>query len=288
MLNVERIMRNKKKFQGTKARVRASKERLRHIGTAITVIVLIIIIAVSSFIIYSHLNPSSKQNANSNQNNNVTFQLKAAIVDQLSLTVPNQTFIQTATNILTAANFTVDYYEGHQVTVDLYRDLPTHGYSLVILRVHAALGIAEQPPVALFTAEPYSQSDYIYEQWNDHLIKVAYGIAGQEISFYFAVWPNFVKYSMDGRFQNTTVIMMGCDGLRYTYMAEAFVENGAKVYISWNGAVSASHTDQATIHLLQHLITERQPIEQAVTETMKEAGPDPVHNSTLLHYPPGA
>jgi hypothetical protein len=68
-------------------------------------------------------------------------------------------------------------------------------------------------------------------------------------------------------------------------MAEAFIEKGAKVYISWNGSVSASHRDQATTQLLKHLITEKQTIKQAVTETMKEVGSDPAHGSILQYYP---
>jgi hypothetical protein len=57
-------------------------------------------------------------------------------------------------------------------------------------------------------------------------------------------------------------------------MAEAFTLKGAKVYIGWKGSVSATHTDTATISLLQHLITEKQTIKQAVENTMKEVGTD--------------
>ena len=67
---------------------------------------------------------------------------------------------------------------------------------------------------------------------------------------------------MKETFQNTTIIMMGCNGLTYPYMAQAFIGKGVKVYISWDLAVSASHTDKATIHLLQRLITEKQTIKQ--------------------------
>jgi len=46
-----------------------------------------------------------------------------------------------------------------------------------------------------------------------------------------------------------------------------------------------ARTDQATTQLLQHLITEKQAMKKAVTETMKEVGPDPVAESILLYYP---
>jgi hypothetical protein len=68
-------------------------------------------------------------------------------------------------------------------------------------------------------------------------------------------------------------------------MAEAFVEKGAKVYMGWNGSVSAGRTDTATAFLLQHLIQENQTIEQAMDNTMKKVGPDPTSESVLDYYP---
>jgi hypothetical protein len=79
--------------------------------------------------------------------------------------------------------------------------------------------------------------------------------------------------------------MMGCEGLNNTRMAEAFIEKGAKVYIGWTSSVSASYTDQATAHLLQHLIAEKQTIKQAIDNTMKEVGLDLAYSSTLGYYP---
>jgi hypothetical protein len=90
---------------------------------------------------------------------------------------------------------------------------------------------------------------------------------------------------MNGKFQNTVIIMMGCQGLENTLMAQAFIQKGAKVYISWNQWVTATHTDTATTHLLQHLITEKQTIKQAIENTIKEIGPDPAYNSLLTYYP---
>jgi hypothetical protein len=90
---------------------------------------------------------------------------------------------------------------------------------------------------------------------------------------------------MKGTFNDTTVIMMGCYGLEYPSMAEAFIEKGAQVYIGWNGTVSADHTDEATINLLKHLILEKQAIGQAVENTMKENGEDPIDKSILTYYP---
>ena len=240
--------------------------------------ILLAVVIISILFIYFSLRSSSNQT-------NGTFQFKAAIVDHLGLTQPNQTFTQTETNILEQAGFTVDYYPGEEVNVEFYRKLPTHDYGLIILRVHSGL-LRGSPTLGLFTSERYEQSKYIYQQLTDQLWGAVYSEEDREKGIiYFGISPLFVKHSMNGKFENTIIIMMGCDGLTYTDMAEVFIQKGAKVYISWNGPVSASHTDQATTRLLEHLITERQTIKRAVTETMKEAGPDPTYESILLYYP---
>ena len=116
-------------------------------------------------------------------------------------------------------------------------------------------------------------------------MRVVYVRLPDSDSVYFGITPKFVTDSMEGRFNDTVIIAMGCDGLRYTTMAQAFVEKGAKTYISWNGSVSIDHTDDATISLLRHLITENQTVKEAVSQTMNEVGPDPTDKSILLFYP---
>ena len=264
-----------------KHKIREEKKREQRIGLALTVAILIAIISVSSFFIYSMLSSSPQE-----QETSSTSEPKAAIVDHLSLTAPNQTFIQTATNTLKQAGYTVDYYQGEEVTVEFYRNLPTHGYSLIILRVHSALGRRQEPPVALFTSEPAEKYKYVYERLTDRLHGVAYSPQELERGItYFGIMPSFVRSSLNGRFQNTTIIMMGCNGLTYTDMAEAFLGKGAKVYISWNKPVLASHTDSATAHLLQHFLIQKLTLKESLQETFKEVGFDPVYESLLIYYP---
>ena len=284
------LMKKRKKPKGTKARVQASKKKLAYIGTAITVTILVAIIAVSSFFIYSFLNPSPNQNINPDQTNDQPSQFKAAIVDHLSLTAPNRQFKENAIDILKTAGYTVNYYPGEEVTVDFYRNLPTHGYRLIILRVHSSAtwgaDVAEAP-VTLFTSERISQTKYVYEQLHDQLLWVSYSDEEAKRGvLYFGIAPPFVTQSMNGRFQNTVVIMMGCEGLDNPLMAKAFVEKGAKVYISWDKPVLASHTDQATSHLLQHFLIEKRTLKESIQETFKEVGADPEYESLLVYYPP--
>ena len=212
----------------------------------------------------------------------------AAIVDQLSFNVPNPDFVQQTTALLEQAGYRVDYYPYEEVNVDFYRRLPERGYELIIFRSHADRLQAEwhgEPidEVILFTSEPYDRSKYIQDQAANRLVIAQYDLDGAE---YFGIAPDFFNKAI-GNFKGATVIMMGCEGLLSTRTAEAFVDLGAKEYISWDEAVTAPHTDAATSALLQHLLVEQHSASDSVAQTMAEVGPDPVFGSRLKIYPPG-
>jgi len=215
----------------------------------------------------------------------------AAIVDQLSLTFPNPSFAETATNTLEQAGYEVEYYPGEEVTVDFYRSLPTHGYDLIVLRVHSGLtreisGEEATPReyVSLFTGEPFTEGEYRREIGGGRVGVATYYEGGPQV---FGISPKFIESSMKGRFDATTVILMGCDGLRSHETAEAFLQKGAKAFVSWSGPVSATHTDAATERLLEKLLIEGLPVGDAVTQTAAEVGPDPSYGSRLLVQPSG-
>jgi len=219
---------------------------------------------------------------------------KAAIVDQLNPSYPNSTFWLTANSMFRKAGWLMHYYVGGAINdnVDFYRTLPQHGFRIIILRVHAALN-PETGTLALFTSEEWDDSkaattytsDFdLFDMRNNRLAKVA---VTQNSTAYFGITPNFVK-AMKGTFQNSIVIMMGCDGLANTKMAEAFVEKGAKAYVAWTGPVSASHTDAVTEQLLMRLISEKKTIGTAITETSDALGKDPVYDSIISCYPASA
>jgi hypothetical protein len=282
-----------KKQLGTKAQIRAEKNREGRIARAIFLAIILLAAAISGYFGYTILDSSPSLSFSGPtlqfKPENPNPELKAAIIDELSLTSPNQTFVQAATDIIEQANYSVDYYSGEKVTVDLFRNLPTLGYGIIILRVHSgAVGLEGTQKifsVDLSTSELYSSTKYVYEQLTGQLDKDLVTGLGQ---YYFGIGSGFVTSSMKGKFQNTTVIMMGCQGLTSTDMAKAFIEKGAKAYISWSGSVSVSHTDQATITLLQHLILQKQSIKQAGENTTEELGLDPIYNSTLGYYPIGS
>lgn len=272
-------MKAEKNRVGTKAQIKAEKEGERRIATGVFLALIMVLVGFSVYFAYILANQSvpSVQTAGP-----ASSQPKAAIVDHLSLTFPNQTFIQAATNLLEQAGYAVDYYAGAQVTVDFYRNLPSHGYRLIVLRVHSALGEKGAPPLCLFTGESYSQYKYVSEQLNDQVVRVHY-MGGSNEQLYFGITPSFINSCTSGSLQNCTVVLMGCNGLTYTDMANAFVTKGARACIGWDGPVTAGYIDQATACLLKHLVIDKEAIGQAVEDTMGQVGPDPVYYSIMTY-----
>ncbi|MDO8615333.1 MAG: hypothetical protein Q7T33_06300 [Dehalococcoidia bacterium] len=204
-------------------------------------------------------------------------------MDQLSLTAPNPDFVETATDTLKDAGYAVDYFPGEEVTVDFYRGLADREYDLVLLRAHSARLQQEWQgqtldQVILFTAEPYSEKKYIYEQQLGQLAIARYFEDSEPL---FGIAPEFIRSSMTGSFDRSTVVLMGCEGLGSEETARSFVGKGAKTVISWNGLVSAAHTDAATEDLIDLLVRQDLPPAEAVAETMADVGPDPTYGSEL-------
>lgn len=210
----------------------------------------------------------------------------AVIVDQLSLTQPNPGFVSAARSTLSRAGYSVDYVGGEDVTVDFYRRLPAQAYDLVVLRVHAGIttevdaesGQKEGTEyVSLFTGEKYDEGKYPVEQLN-RLGRATYYEGAEPL---FGIGPEFVARSMQGDFSGAIVVMMGCDGLRSQRTAEAFLDRGAGAFVSWSKPVSAPHTDEATVRLLDHLLLHGLEVEAAVEATAAEVGPDPTYEGEL-------
>ena len=211
----------------------------------------------------------------------------AVIVDQLDLTAPNPEFAEAATKTLEEAGYVVEYVPGAEVTVDFYRELPDQGYDMVILRSHSARlqsEFAGEPvdEVILFTNEGWTDQKYVSEQETGQLTTARYNDEGER---YFGVAPSFIEESAQGSFDGTTIVLMGCEGLGSERTAEVFVRKGAQSVISWDGLVSATHTDAATEELLELMLLGQLPAAEAVAETMTSVGPDPTYGSKLLSLP---
>ena len=215
---------------------------------------------------------------------------RAAIVDQLAAMGPNQDFIDRVTAELEACGLEVDVYSGEEVSVELYRRLPKQGCKLIIFRAHAGLLQAEEnsevvgvkEATYLFTAEEYRQTRYVTEQLDDQLLPAE---MTADFPLVFAVNSKFVLESMEGRFDDTLIIMMGCSCSYLEDMAAAFIFKGASTYMGWNGSVSLDYVDRATADLITNLCSGGMTVNEAALETMTGIGPDPEWGAGLRFHP---
>ncbi|HEU4759648.1 MAG TPA: hypothetical protein VFT91_06660 [Dehalococcoidia bacterium] len=259
-------------------RQRTVRARRLRVAAALTGVAIVAAALAGGFLLRGPLGGSGQPQVRS-----------AAIVDQLSLTFPNPDFVQQARGLLTKAGYAVDYFPGEQVSVEFYRSLPKRGYDLIVLRAHAGRIRTEgseelSDDVTLFTAEPLTEEDlslgrYYKELKDQRLVAARY--FGESTEVFYGVTAGFVRSSMKGSFDGALVILMGCDGLRSQRAGQAFLDRGAGAFVSWSEAVSAGHTDEATLKLLEKLLVEGTPVGEAVARTAAEVGPDPAYGAEL-------
>jgi hypothetical protein len=279
MFNTTRHTRTKSKPEGIKRDVYSYKKRTRLISTAVTCIIIFSLIALISYYLTSYFAGSNcpiNEN-NGDLNDNLP---RAALIDALYSTHPNQEFTESLNQTLRETGFELDVFQGTEVTVDFLKKMP-NGYKLIILRMHSALGTNNQ--LYLFTGELYSIGKYTQEQYLE-LVKEAY--ATQDSQSVFAVNWGFIKRCMTKKFNGTLVIAMGCDGTLDSWIIEEFINQGAVGYVAWTGPVLMSHSDEATLHLIQALYTEKLQLEEAVEKTNDQVGEDPEWGVILKCYAP--
>lgn len=211
---------------------------------------------------------------------------RAAIVDQLSssklgATIRNQnaTFIEAAEHLLQERFSTIDYFSDN-ATVEQYVHLASSSYRLIVWRGHSALDPSGY--VALASTDKYGLKDYDTYLENDQLALC--NITGDN-SLYFGITPKFIEQVMGGRFTDTVIFLMSCNGLNTGYLktAQAFQNKGAKVIISWDNWISSLDNDGAADIFLQYLINEDNTIGQAVSR-MPMYSPD-YGWAELKYYP---
>ncbi len=252
---------------------REAKTRIGTVAIFLTLLVLIFSTACSSPPQATHTPTAQPE------------ERKAALVDQIALTNPNPEFTEQALAYLDEAGFNTDVYEGEEVTIEFYRTLPEKGYDLILIRSHSTNILNENTPggpVFLFTSEVYDKSKYVKEQLTNRIGR-AKTLYDEDSPLYFAILSGFVRRDMKGRFDDTLVIIGGCQSLGTPDLAQAFIERGASAVVGWNEWVDLSYNDQALLHLLRGLTTEKLTLEQAMRKTMNEISPDPAYDSTLTY-----
>jgi hypothetical protein len=218
---------------------------------------------------------------------------KALIIDGLNEDLPNQEFIDESTRILEAMGYKVDLVQ--DATIDLYTKLPKMGYDLLILRTHGAEELTYLrsktdgslklvgASSSLFTTEAYTEDRYMQEQEQNYIKGSTAVYNGKP---YFAATSFFVKDKMQGNFDDTIIILMGCFGFPTMDLEESYtisvpnglLNRGAKAVVGWDGLVSLPKTETATIHLLRNMQT-GMSFEDAFNDTKEEVGHDKTYDS---------
>jgi len=139
------------------------------------------------------------------RNEHSTAMEGVAIVDSFYSSKPS--FTDEAVMFLSSKGLRVDVYKDENVTVELYRELPTYGYSVIVLRVHAGLGEDATSPTFLFTNEPYVSNKYQLEQASKQILQ---GIIDLDnpVNPVFSVGPLFIDRSLKGNFNNSTIQLL--------------------------------------------------------------------------------
>ena len=234
----------------------------------------VVIVALPGLTLFSGCSPPSPE-----------LEAKAAIIDQLYVLKPNQDFIDDTTEVLQAYGFKVDVYYGDEITVDFYGKLLTYGYKLLIFRAHSGLLGREGEIIkrtCLFTNEPYSETRHVIGQLSDQL---AMARIDENHPWVFGIGDEFVTRSMEGQFDSTVIIMMGCSCLCLEDLAQAFIDKGASTYLGWDASVGLDYVDKATPILVTNLCGKGMTIKAAVDETMAALGPDTDYGACLKYYP---
>jgi len=197
----------------------------------------------------------------------------AVIID----TINNEGFKTQSTNLLSSNGYSVEYYLGEEVTIDLLKSIPA-GYDLYVFRVHST---CINNRTWVFSGEKYQANSYPILQITELIHKAKPSL---ESDYLFAVSPEFIQEYNKNGFKDGVVLMMGCEGLCISDLAEAFCEEGAIIYVSWDGNVCLKHTDQAFLSILESICTRKTTIIKAIDYAQAQIGRDPVYHSSLNYY----
>lgn len=238
------------------------KRRWRRNGIGALVVVLLVVSSFGLWVTQNYLwrLPSSSRSTGQT----------ALILDPLALNYPDQGFVANLTTALTRLGYAVNYLGPSNAGIDTFRRLPSLGYDMIVIRAHSA---SQQ---AIITAEPYSRTLYKTDQSSGSLV----GAVANDGPVYFAVTPSFVRNIMTGRFQGSTILIMGCSTVQGQHvLADAFLDKGAQSFVGWDNSVTIIHTDKSTVSLVSSLSTGRS-LSSAVSLATQ---PDPVYGARLRY-----
>jgi len=204
---------------------------------------------------------------------------KAVIIDQLYNEIPSKEFHDKVTEYLTDSGYKVDIYTTDEITIDFYKKLPSMNYEYIVVRSHALGEGMVDNSASLFTGEKYSDHKYIKEQFLGHIgkgIPILYGdmkkLTVEEIvnKAYYVIGSKFVEEVMIGDFNDSTIILGGCETAKDSQLAEAFLKRGASEVIGWTGLVDSSHNVSVILDVMNKTLVNGVEMEDALQSVMKD------------------
>ena len=220
---------------------------------------------------------------------------RAAILDQLQSEMPNEDFHKKVTEYLHGAGYQVDYYPTEEITVGLYKKLPSMNYDFIVIRSHSLGDGSVEPSASLFTGEKYTDHKYVKEQFLGYVgrgipilnqeVRETGGIAAYRNNTYFVIGSKMIDELMVGNFKNSTIVLAGCETIEKSRLAESFLKKGASNVIGWNGLVDSRNNDGIVLEVLKENLVNGVEINQAVdliSERVK--GKLFYENTTLVHH----
>ncbi len=237
---------------------------------------------------------------------------KAAIIDQLYDEIPNEKFHEQAIGYLEKGGYQVDVFTTSDITVDFYKNLPQMNYEFVVVRTHGVEDLSGENSM-IFTGEFYSEDRYISEQLMGHvkrgtpLLELSFKPADESSGWvkinettsilktpvkvedltkneYFVIGPKFVNEAMNGKFQDTTFILGGCNTLSNPALAKSLVNRGASSVVGWNATVGNSDNDGTMMLLLKKMFEQNMQLDEAVNFISQHRNYDDMPYPASLEY----
>jgi len=218
----------------------------------------------------------------------------AVIIDQLHDSIPNVYFQEKATQYLELAGYQVDISTTQDITIDYYKNLPSMNYKYIVIRTHGLEDPKYNNGTFLFTGEKYTVNKYISEQLSGQIGKGA-PIYDQERllieqenesledQMYFLVGAKMVDELMVGEFEDTVILIGGCESLRNRDLAESLIWRGAADVIGWDRTIGSIENDRIMLKFLEKTLVDKEIIDDVVIEINTDFSSDLQFSSKLRH-----
>jgi len=205
-------------------------------------------------------------------------------LDELSPSGKNIPFVQETRKLLEGFGVEIEYVGVKDVTLEVYQNLAK--YNLVILRVHSGILVeGDEKIVCFFSSEELSGGKIRdYSDWFEkkYLANAILELPDGTKKSFIGVKPDFIRNCLNGEFQDSIIIAMGCNSSINDSMAKAFVnDRKALVYIGWTHDVTVNHTDSTTLGLLKSFFKNNETIKEAING----APVDSRTGAKLTYYP---